>query len=326
MTQSNKPPPVSFALQDRDFAVLGGLFESRVMTAKHIAALYFDGSREAAKKRLQKMKAVGLIAERKRRVNEPSVLSLTRKSHALLEGRDLLSQFPRLSPSVFEKRANVSDLTLRHELEVMDVKAAFHSALKNSATFSIAEFGTWPRLHEFRASRPGYGGDEVLVKPDGFIRIHENEKDGGVSEHTFFLEVDRSTEKQETLLNRARCYLDYYKSGGFAVRNGAARSAYKEFPFRVLMVLKNAERRNNTAERLLESNPPILTLVHLSTFAEVTADPLGAVWIRPIDYRDAVRATPFETTKRTGAYRRQTEREAVVEKAIRRSSLFESTQ
>jgi Replication-relaxation len=274
----------SSLFQDRDFRLLRDLFESRIMTTAHIASLYFNGSKEAAKKRLQKLKAAELISERKRRVNEPSILSLTRKAFTLLTKQDLLADFPRLSPTAFEKRADVSPLTIRHELEVMDVKAAFCSALKSSATFSIAEFSTWPRLHEFKAMRPGYAGTEVLVKPDGFIRIHEKEKDGGVSEHTFFLEVDRSTETQGTLINRAACYLDHYKSGGFAVANNAQRSAYKEFPFRVLFVLKSTERRNNTAARLLESNPPIRTLVYLSTLKEVVADPVGKIWIRPTDY------------------------------------------
>lgn len=314
----------SIAIQPRDFALLRGLFESRVMTAAHVAALYFNGSREAAKKRLQKIKTGGFIRERKRRVNEPSVLFLTRKSYVLLNDQGLLSEFPSLSPSAFEKRANVSDLTLRHELEVMDVKAAFHSALKKSDTFSIVEFSTWPRLNEFKARRPGYDGAEVLVKPDGFIRIHEKEKDGAVSEHTFFLEVDRSTETQDTLFSRAGCYLDYYKSGGFAVRNNAPRSAYKEFPFRVLIVLKNAERRNNTAERLLQNDPPILTLAHLSTFQEVSTNPLGRIWIRPTDYQEVVKQTDFGGLTRMGGYRRQAEREELVEKAIPKVALLEN--
>jgi hypothetical protein len=309
-------------LQDRDLRLLCGLFESRVMTAAHVATLYFRGSREAAKKRLQKIKSAGLICERRRRVNEPSVLFLTRKGHALLRERGLLSEFPRLSSAVFEKRASVSELTLRHELEVMDVKSAFHSALKDSEIFSIAEFSTWPRLHEFKATQPGYGGAEALIKPDGFIRIHEKEKDGGVSEHTFFLEVDRSTETQGTLVKRASCYLNYYKSGGFALANAAPTSAYKEFPFRVLIVLKNAERRNNTVERLLQSNPPILTIVYLSTFAEVMADPLGEVWTRPIDYRQAVKGSAFENRTRKSTYRRQLERETLVEQAIKKTTLF----
>ena len=293
------------------------------MTAAHIAAVYFDDKKEAAKKRVQKLKGADLIGERKRRVNEPSVLFLTRKSYALLARQGFLSELPQLSPAVFEKRANVSELTLRHELEVMNVKAAFNSALKKSGTFSITEFSTWPRLHEFKAVRAGFRGEEVLVKPDGFIRIHEKEKDGGVSEHTLFLEVDRSTEKQDTLLSRAGCYLDYYKSGGFAVRNGAPRSAYKDYPFRVLIVLKNAERRNNTAGRLLQSSPPILTLAYLSTMAEVMADPIGAIWIRPTDYRDAVKETQFDKEVRMAVYRRQLQREAFIEKTVKKVSLFE---
>jgi len=48
-----KMPLHSIDLQERDFALLRGLFESRVMTAAHIASLYFDGKKEAAKKRLQ---------------------------------------------------------------------------------------------------------------------------------------------------------------------------------------------------------------------------------------------------------------------------------
>ena len=293
------------------------------MTIAHITALHFHGKKEAAKKRLQKLKTAGLIGERKRRVNEPSVLFLTRKCFGLLNEQGLLSEFPKLTSVLFEKRASVSDLTLRHELEVMDVKAAFHSALKKSDTFSIAEFSTWPRLNEFKARRPGYDRAEVLVKPDGFIRIHEKEKDGGVSEHTFFLEVDRSTETQETLVNRAGCYLDYYKSGGFAVRNGASRSAYKDFPFRVLIILKNAERRNNTAERLLQSNPPILTQVYLSTFDEARTDPLNKIWVRPIDYREALKATSFPSLTPKGTYRRQSAREKLIENTVGKLTLFD---
>ena len=316
----------SLDYQTRDFAILSGLFESRIMTAAHIAALYFDGKHEATKKRLQKIKASGLIGERKRRVNEKSILFLTRKGYSLLQENGLLKPFPQLSSSAFEKRANVSELTIRHELEVMDVKAAFYSAVAKSDDFTIAEFSTWPLLHQFEARRPGHNHDEVLVKPDGFIRVHEKEKDGGVSEHTFFLEVDRSSETQDTLVNRAGCYLDYYQSGGFAVRNSAPRSAYKEFPFRVLIVLKTAERRNNSAERLLQSKPPILTQACLSTLAEVSANPLGAIWIRPLDYREALKQTAFEAGTRTKVYRRQSEREKSVENVISKVRLIESSE
>jgi hypothetical protein len=163
-----------------------------------------------------------------------------------------------------------------------------------------------------------------LVKPDGFIRIHETEAGGSKFERTFFIELDRSTEKQEILIARAGCYHNYYKSGGFAVRNGVARSDYKQFPFRVLMVFKTAERRNNTAERLLQNNLPVFKQVCLSTIEEVTRDPFGAIWIRPLDYREATKGTPFEPERQTSTrgYRRQAERDQFVETTIQKQHIL----
>ena len=311
-------------LQDRDFALLLGLFECRVMTTGHIAALFFDGKYEYAKKRLQKLKAAGFIRERKRQVNKPSVLFLTRKAFVALKNHGDLSEYPPLALTALEKRANVSDKTLRHELEVMDVKAAFHTAIAKSEKFTIGQFSTWPQLYEFNATRAGQGPD-ILVKPDGFIHIEEKEPDG-IYARDFFIEVDRSTEKQDILVDRASCYVDYYRHGGFAIRNGAARADFKDFPFRVLMVFKNAERRNNTAERLLNNNPPIRTQICLTTLAEVTADPLGSIWIEPKDYRATTDGTLFDTSQpiRKFGYRSRPEREILVESKIHKFHLLEN--
>lgn len=313
-----------FKVQERDISILRGLFESRIMTLSHIAELFFAGRKEAAKKRLQKLKAAGLIGERARRVYEPSVLYLTRRAFALLQENGTLAEYPALSATTLEKRARVSEITLRHELAVMDVKTAFCSATSKAEAFTVTEFSTWPLLYQFEAARPGYDVADVTVKPDGFIRVQEKESDGGLSEYTFFLEVDRSTETQDTLVSRAGCYLDYYKSGSFAVRNGATRADYKDYPFRVLMVFKTAERRNNMAERLLQASAPILSLACLSTFEEAIRDPLGAIWMRPVDYRDATKGTPFDTDGKpeTWGYKRQTAREEFVERMVKKHRIF----
>lgn len=293
------------------------------MTTAHVAALYFDNKPEATKKRLQKIKVAGFIAERPRRAYEPAVLHLTKGGLLLLDEHGLLADYPPFSMPALEKRARVSDATIRHELDVMDVKAAFHIAIQKTEQYSIEEFGTWPRLYEFEAEPNG--GPSVLVRPDGFIRIREKEDGGALSEHTFFLEVDRSTEAQDILVSRASAYLDYYKSGGFAAKNGAKRAEFKEYPFRVLMVFKTPERRNNTAERLLQNTPPILTQVYLATIDDVRSDPFGAIWIRPIDYRDAVSGTSFELgTSLSGRYQRQTAREKTVTERVRQQRLLEN--
>lgn len=309
--------------QERDLALLRGLFESRVMTSKHVAALYFDGRTEAAKKRLQKLKAAGLVSERSRRAYEASLLFLGSRAFKLLSERGCLADYPKLGRDALDKRGQVSALTLRHELEVMDVKAALMGAVAKTQSFKTVEFSTWPRLNQFRAHRPSTR-TEVVVKPDGFLRIREDEPSGKAYEHTFFLELDRSTETQETLADKAVCYLHYYKSGGLAVRFGQSRSAYKDFPFRVLMVFKNAERRNNTAERLIQNTPPILTQTWLTTFQEVLSDPLGAIWVRPLDYREATKDTPFagQSQQPSWGYKRQPEREVFVESRVRKARLL----
>lgn len=308
-------------LQERDYALLLGLFECRVMTRPHVSALHFGGKAEYAKKRLQKLMAAQLVGERKRQVNEPSILFLTRKGFSLLKKEGRLSDFPPLGADSFAARADVSSHTLVHELEIMDVKAAFHRGMADSDKFSIAEFSTWPALNQFEIAFPGI---DRLRKPDAYIRIHERE--GGSAEyfHDCFLEVDRSTKDQGRLAEQVCAYLDYYKSGDFAVRCGGTRATLTEFPFRVLIVFKSAERRNNAAERLLQNNPPILTMAWLATLADVKADPLGAVWICPADYREATKGTAFDPGRLSAGwgYRRQPEREALVEKAARKRFLL----
>lgn len=131
-------------------------------------------------------------------MNEASILFLTRKAFTLLNREGHLSGFPQLSANSFEARANVSDLTIRHELEVMDVKAAFHAALAGNDKFSIREFTTWPLLNQFETSHNGSGVSAPL-KPDGYIRIHERETKTEGFMHDLFLEVDRSKEVQDVL-------------------------------------------------------------------------------------------------------------------------------
>lgn len=315
-------------LQERDYVLLRGLFESRLMTLSHLSALYFEGRAESAKKRVQKLKRGGVIGERPRRPYEPSVLFLTQRGFKRLASEGRLNDYPRLSAASFEKRARISELTLKHELSVMDVKVALAESLAKTENFSLVECSTWPALFQFYAAYTGQDGirySDVLVKPDGFIRIHENEPDGGLSEHTFFLEVDRSTESQEVLAQRAACYSDYYRSGGLAVRYGYSQQDYRDFPFRVLMVFRNAERRNNAAERLLLNTPPILTQVWLTTHQEMLQQPLGAIWVRPLDYRRVTEETAYDPELRRdmGVYRRQPEREETVEAAIDKYCLLQ---
>jgi hypothetical protein len=315
----------SIDLQKRDIALLRGLFECRIMTAEHVSSLYFDSKEPYTKKRLQKLKSAGFIGERKRRVNERAVLFLTRKAFSLLDRNGHLSGFPKLNATSFENRSIVSRMTIQHELEVMDVKAAFHKALGNDAKVSIREFSTWPVLNQFEIAHDGYSAP-VPLKPDGYLQIHELEPAGPGDFYDCFLEIDRSSESQGRLVNKAVGYLNYYSSGEFAIRKGGTTADRDKFPFRVLMIFKTVERRNNTAEELLKNNPPILRLTWLSTLAEVTANPLGPIWILPKAYRELTTGTAFDIYRVRSAkvYRREVAREIFVESKIQKRRLLES--
>jgi hypothetical protein len=327
------PKTPALELQERDLLLLRGLFESRVMTTAQVCALYFAGKSEAAKKRLQKLKSHKLIGERPRRVYAPSILFLSKRGFVELLSREMLKDYPRMTWHNLEKRVQVSELTLRHELDVMDAKAALSVALNATERFEVSEFATWPTLHQFTASKPKaagqYRAETMTVKPDGFMRVQEigmnMDMSAGADDvsksHLFFLEIDRSTESQDTLALKAHGYRDYFQSGGLAERYGYPATEYKRFAFRVLMVFRNAERRNNCAETLLRMSPPVLSQVWLTTQEELLRDPLGAIWLRPLDYREAVAGTEFDVTRKVEAvYRRRPEREALLDaKAIKQA-------
>lgn len=275
--------PKGIQLQPRDFELLRDLFESRVMTLSHITALHFDGHREAAKKRIARLKRAGLLRERPRRSNEPAIHFLGRNAIQLLQQHGQLAGYPHLTETQLERRLRVSDLTLRHELEVMDVKAAMIWAMSKTERFSVLEFSTWPRLHEFQACRGD--GRKVLVKPDGFAEVREWKVDGRFAKHVFFIEVDRSTEAIDIIADRCQCYLNHYRSGGFAVRSGGTREQCKAFPFRVLVICKSEERQHRISESLLRINPPTGAQIWFTNTSHFFREPLGDRWTIPLDQK-----------------------------------------
>src|SRR5438552_1315841 len=101
-------------IEQRDLLILRELFVSRTMTSRHLASMFFNGSKDAANKRIKKLKSIGLIAERQRRPTDPSILTLGKRAPAVLGERGILSEYPQLSVSSMFGRSRVSDLTLRH--------------------------------------------------------------------------------------------------------------------------------------------------------------------------------------------------------------------
>src|SRR5439155_4220221 len=99
-------------LTSRDMALLKTMLECRVLTVSQVADLHFQGRLHAARKRIGKLKAAGVIAERPRRVYHPSVLFLTSRAFALLEQEGVIADYPILRGVNLNKRARVSTHTI----------------------------------------------------------------------------------------------------------------------------------------------------------------------------------------------------------------------
>ena len=244
------------------------------MTLRQISAIHFDGHSEAAKKRVQRLKVAGYISERPRATNEPTIHFLTCKAFDALIQDGMLSDIPSIEWGAQEKRIRVSHFTLRHELGVMDCKAALITAIRSLAELSLVEFSTWPLRNQFKVIHSGTGNG-VLVKPDGFI--HMENACAVVKSLYFFLEVDYSTESLDTLAAKILCYRNRYRHGGFAKQFGYRAEEYRKFPFRTLVVCKTAERRDNLSKRLRISIPPIKTFAVLTTCEEFMSNPLKVI-------------------------------------------------
>ena len=308
-------------LQERDYGLLTGLFESRVMLRAHLVALYFPDQPEYGKKRLQRLLEGEYITERKPKANRgrflPSFLYLTRKGLAALEGKSALVAAHKLSWEELVKRIDVAASTLHHELEIIDLKVAFTVALRARPPVVLHEFATWPRLFEFTTEHL-VSKTEMWLKPDAYIEIHEAD-DAGELEHRFYLEHDRSSEIRQLLAVKAHGYAHFYKSGGLAIRHGLDRAAYKEVPFRVLLTFLNEERRNNVAERLLKEPQLLRKQFLLTTLKEVMRDPLGPVWMSLKDYSEATADTMYDPRTYTSDRRVSARDRLVADKAVKHS-------
>ncbi len=322
-----QPEPV---IQARDTQLLSGLLESRVMTREQLAKLYFAGNYDVAKKRLQKLTKGGFVHERKTEANPghffPSMMSLGRKGFDAISDTPYLAAFTGMKWEHLVERVQLARSTLAHELELVDHKVAFTQALHGHRSLALGEFLTWPALYQF-TTEDWETGKPFVLKPDAQIVALE----AGELEHNFFLEYDRSKEAGRHLMKKAWGYHRYYASGGFAVRNGAAKDAFKEHPFRVLYILPSIERRNSIAERLLQicdpgnqgaKKPLLLKNQHwLTTSEEFLADPLGAIWLTLSGYWQATEGTAYDPRSYFTTHR-ITPRDRLVAEATNLQSLF----
>lgn len=312
-------------LSERDRSIFRDLIESRVMTLTQISDLHFGGSYEYAKKRFQQLKAADYVHERKPTHNRgryyASTLSLARSGFmAMAEDPFVLGE--EMSWDDLRERLDFAESSLSHELEVIDMKVAFSNAIRTVASLALEEFSTYPRRYQFETEH-FERGKIFTLKPDGYARV------SGIAprEHSFFFEWDRSSEAHRKLGIKAFGYQRYFESGAFAMWNGVGEEQRDDYPFTPIFILPNEERRNNTAEHLLQLRHPKTgarirrNALLLTTHAEFLSDPLSAIYVTLSQYQAVTRDTPYDAATHK-AMSRALERDRFVSDRIEKTVLF----
>jgi hypothetical protein len=270
-------------LQPRDFELLADLFDTRFITIRHAAALHFGGGEDVAKQRLLKLHKAGLVHRREMNLAGPrgvrSLYVFRKRTLDLLlrHGWLLRCRNENWNVRLRKRFEAISPLTIQHELGLLDVRAALEPTLGALAHIKVIRFGVWPLEHEFYVRR---GDRRVRQRPDGYLCFAEHSplRDRPAYRH-FYIEYDRGTESLETIAIKAEGYRNHHRTGGFCRWLGRPGDQPRDNPFRVLFIAPSAGRIRSMLARLGQAGER--RRAWLTTLDELTADPLGAIWVYP---------------------------------------------
>ena len=261
---------INIRIQPRDIEILRELAEMPAVMLKHLAALYFDGSRDAAYKRLGALRRAGLITSLQRhgdtgchlfRITRPGYRVLNQSVPDLESWRCTKASQRKLSAS---KEC--------HELDIMTTKVALMLAERREQHVRLESFTTNVGQHLTSVSNLSTGWRLI---PDAYICLTDR-----VRRHHFYLEVDRSTQSHRVIQNKVLLYRQACKRNMMSARS--SRETSNSSPsFRVLFVCQGSDRRDNLAGASLSLNPPVSTLAWFADISDFSNDPIGKIWVTP---------------------------------------------
>ena len=310
-------------LSKRDHALFLGLFEAGVMLRSQIADLYFEGSYEAASKRLQKLLKHGYLRERSASDRQgaylPAWISLAEPAFCALKKDGLVED--DFTWERHKRRLTRASSSLAHDLQVVDLWVAFAKAGRVECPHTVKHFSTWPYRFQFETTGLARGAPSLLF-PDAFAVITFLDDPAlPPIESAIFFEWDRSTESRTILRGKATGYDEFYRSGAFAERCGGKHEQVEDYPFRTVFAVRNEERRNNLLEELARPSHTG-ALIHdqfwATTWDEILRDPFGAIYLHVGDYSAATAGTMYDAARFVTNQRTRDRDELMRERAVKR--------
>jgi hypothetical protein len=155
------------------------------------------------------------------------------------------------SQEVKRRYSDASDLFLRHQLGLVDIRLAFE------ADTTVTRWLTDKDL----------GAAALGVIPDAYLEFQ-------VGSLTFcaFVEYDRGTETLARFERKVRAYLD-------AAYSGAFERAFHRRYFRLLVVTDSDRRLSSLSDAVVRLTDKVVRLTTLAALS--TSGPLASIWRRP---------------------------------------------
>jgi hypothetical protein len=145
-------------------------------------------------------------------------------------------------PEILAQRSRIHELKelfLKHEMMVVDLHVMLALATRGHDLRLVA-WREGSELYDSVTVSDHEGMSKLSVRPDAFFTLEDSRRRAGANQAHFFLEADRSTERQSRFRDKIRAYWHYIEQGlhdqKFGIRN-----------VRVVTVAKTDERAKNLA-------------------------------------------------------------------------------
>lgn len=248
-----KEPP-NIKLQPRDIRIIDRVYKNRLMSSRQLYAL-IDGSRSKLKRRLQKL----WLNKYLERPPDQEVLRVRGDLRYLIyslgqKGAEVLAAEKGydIAKLNWVQRSKIKFPFIIHNLFVSELFTCLKLTLRNKGGIELTDWRQGKEI-EARIRRPSYmyeresRSDKPLLQPDGLSSLHYSPED---QTQYFYLEADRGTIREKTMLGRYKKYWAYWQQRGFKEQGIPVDQG-----FRVLTVSKNETRAQNLRQ-LIEDNKP----------------------------------------------------------------------
>jgi len=234
------PAKDGFELQNADIELLHAVYQLRIATIDHMAALSGRSVR-ALWGRLLKLKTRRYLAS-VARFMQKQVYAIGSK------GVTVLVEHGYAQLDFAERRLRHHELTefgIRHSLFIADIHTRLLLAT-HTGPISLVYWQEGSALWDTVV--PRRGDPATAIRPDAYFILKQTDRPEGKNKFHFFLEADRSTMSHERMATKIAGYLAYHEQQGYRQQYPGMRS------FIVATVTQTRQR----AEELRKSLHPLI--------------------------------------------------------------------